>query len=209
MLQDSEDWQVSSLLAQLGSETSSSASEGMLGTEYANIIIFSAALFALLWGFISFRSVASVDMKAEGIQVSQLTQEEIQEKESRGERIPPQSQDECFNLMLKIADTVKTGADEFLKKEYAYLALFELAFGLLIYAAVDLPTSYKPYTTVAFFVGAITSMLCGLIGMRTAVFSNVRVTYSCNESIEKGFHVAFNGGMVLGFCLVGLAILIL
>ena len=52
-------------------------------------------------------------------------------------------------------------------------------------------------------------MLCGLIGMRTAVFSNVRVTYSCNESIEKGFHVAFNGGMVLGFCLVGLAILIL
>ena len=52
-------------------------------------------------------------------------------------------------------------------------------------------------------------MLCGLIGMRTAVFSNVRVTYSCNESIEKGFHVAFNGGMVLGFCLVGLALLIL
>lgn len=148
-------------------------------------------------------------MNAESIKVNQLTGEEIEEKQSKGERIPPQSPAECFDLMLKIADTVKTGADEFLKKEYAYLALFELVFGLLIYAAVDLPTSYTPYTTVAFFVGAITSMLCGLIGMRTAVFSNVRVTYSCNESIEKGFHVAFNGGMVLGFCLVGLAILIL
>lgn len=195
--------------AQLGAWTSSSGTEGLLGTQYANIIIFSAAAFALLWGFISYRLVAGVDMKAESIQVNVLTEEEIGEKEAKGEQIPPQSQEGCFNLMLKIADTVKEGADEFLKKEYAYLALFELAFGLLIYAAVDVPTSYKPYTTVAFFVGALTSMLCGLIGMRTAVFSNVRVTYSCNESIEKGFHVAFNGGMVLGFCLVGLAILIL
>ena len=111
--------------------------------------------------------------------------------------------------MLKIAETVKNGAVTFLWKEYTYLALFELAFGTMIYFAVDFPISWKPYTTVAFFIGASTSMLCGLIGMRTAVFSNVRVTYSCNESIEKGFHVAFNGGQVLGFCLVGLAIMVL
>ena len=114
-----------------------------------------------------------------------------------------------MNLMLKIAETVRNGAVTFLKKEYSYLAVFELLFGVLIYFTVDFPSTYRPYTTVAFFIGAITSMLCGLIGMRTAVFSNVRVTYSCNESIEKGFHVAFNGGMVLGFCLVGLAIMVL
>ena len=138
MLEQNKDWQATSLLAQLESETSSSATVDMLSTEYANIIIFSAAIFALVWGFISFRAVGSVDMKAEAIQVSELSQEEIQDKQSRGERIPPQSQEECLDLMLKIADTVKTGADEFLKKEYAYLALFELAFGLLIYVAVDL-----------------------------------------------------------------------
>ena len=111
--------------------------------------------------------------------------------------------------MLKIHETVKSGATTFLKKEYTYLALFELLFGVLIYFTVDFPTTYRPYTTVAFFIGAMTSMLCGLIGMRTAVFSNVRVTYSCNESIEKGFHAAFNGGMVLGFFLVGFAIMVL
>ena len=56
--------------AQLGAWTSSSGTEGLLGTQYANIIIFSAAAFALLWGFISYRLVAGVDMKAESIQVN-------------------------------------------------------------------------------------------------------------------------------------------
>lgn len=66
-----------------------------------------------------------------------------------------------------------------------------------------------PYTTIAFFIGAATSMLCGYIGMIVAVFTNVRTTWACNTSINEGFHVAFKGGKVLGFALVGLAILIL
>jgi Na+/H+-translocating membrane pyrophosphatase len=52
-------------------------------------------------------------------------------------------------------------------------------------------------------------MECGYIGMRIAVYANVRTTWSCNKSIDDGFHVAFNGGQVLGFTLVGLALLVL
>lgn len=52
-------------------------------------------------------------------------------------------------------------------------------------------------------------MLCGYIGMRVAVFTNVKTTWSCCTSIDDGFHVAFKGGEVLGFSLVGLAILVL
>jgi len=52
-------------------------------------------------------------------------------------------------------------------------------------------------------------MLCGYIGMRVAVFTNVKTTWSCCTSIDDGFHVAFKGGEVLGFSLVGFAILIL
>ena len=96
--------------------------------------------------------------------------------------------------MLKISETIKNGAVTFLKKEYSYLALFCLIFATLIYLTVDMPITWKPYTTTAFIVGAGTSMLCGLIGMRIAVYTNVRTTYSCNESIDKGFAVAFNGG---------------
>ena len=66
-----------------------------------------------------------------------------------------------------------------------------------------------PYTTIAFLVGAGTSMLCGYIGMMIATTCNVKTTYLCNIDRFDGFVVAFQGGQVLGFCLVGLALLIL
>ena len=66
-----------------------------------------------------------------------------------------------------------------------------------------------PYTTIAFLVGAGTSMLCGYIGMMIATICNYKTTYLCNIEKFQGFKVAFQGGQVLGFCLVGLALLIL
>jgi Na+/H+-translocating membrane pyrophosphatase len=65
------------------------------------------------------------------------------------------------------------------------------------------------YTTIAFLIGGFTSIVSGYIGMRIATFTNVRTTYECAEDIHKGFVVAYRGGQVLGFCLVGLALLIL
>ena len=61
----------------------------------------------------------------------------------------------------------------------------------------------------AFIVGAATSMLAGYVGMMIATTTNYKVTYLCNTSIDAGFIAAFNGGQVLGFCLVGVALLIL
>jgi inorganic pyrophosphatase len=65
------------------------------------------------------------------------------------------------------------------------------------------------FTTIAFLIGGFTSIVAGYIGMRIATFTNVRTTYLCAEDIHKGFVVAYRGGQVLGFCLVGLALLIL
>ena len=45
--------------------------------------------------------------------------------------------------------------------------------------------------------------------MLIAVATNWRTTYACNISIYDGFHVAFKGGQVLGFALVGIALLTL
>ena len=139
--------------------------------------------------------------------------EDHADKESN---IKPGDDDKAAYLaeMLKIAELIKNGAIEFLKKEYCYLAVFCGIFSILIYLAVDAQGSndsirYIPYTTIAFFIGAFTSMLCGFIGMRVAVHTNVRTTWACNNDIEQGFHVAFKGGEVLGFALVGLAIIIL
>jgi inorganic pyrophosphatase len=66
-----------------------------------------------------------------------------------------------------------------------------------------------PYTATSFLVGSATSILAGYIGMRIAVYTNTRTTYNCCINPHTGFMTAFRGGQVLGFCLVGLALLIL
>jgi len=45
--------------------------------------------------------------------------------------------------------------------------------------------------------------------MRIAVYTNVRTTKECCDDISKGFNVAYRGGQVLGFTLVGIALLVL
>ena len=65
------------------------------------------------------------------------------------------------------------------------------------------------YTTIAFLIGGFTSILSGYIGMRIAVYTNVRTTKECASDIADGFIVAYRGGQVLGFVLVGLALLVL
>lgn len=65
------------------------------------------------------------------------------------------------------------------------------------------------YTTFAFIIGGYTSILSGYIGMRIAVYTNVRTTKECATDISNGFVVAYRGGQVLGFSLVGLALFVL
>lgn len=62
---------------------------------------------------------------------------------------------------------------------------------------------------IAFWIGAFTSMAAGYIGMMIATATNIKTTYGCNISEEEGFKHAFRGGQVLGFALVGLALLVL
>lgn len=119
----------------------------------------------------------------------------------------PSTPEACFKLMKHISELVSDGAITFLRKEYLYLQIFCALFAIIIYFATEV--NWYPFTTVAFIVGAETSMLCGYLGMKIATQTNWRTTYACNISIDEGFHVALKGGQVLGFALVGLALLIL
>ena len=101
-------------------------------------------------------------------------------------------------------------------QEYTYLAIFSAVFTIILGLTVDLqemnvaenPTN-APYTAIAFLTGSLTSIVAGYIGMRIAVFTNTRTTYGCCEDTHIGFQAAFRGGQVLGFVLVGLALLVL
>lgn len=95
------------------------------------------------------------------------------------------------------------------------MGVFCVLFAILLFCTVDAPwektenQSVFPFTTFAFLVGAATSMVSGLIGMKIATLCNYKVTAACCDDKIKGFKIAFEGGQVLGFMLVGLALLIL
>merc|ERR1719217_2051274 len=63
--------------------------------------------------------------------------------------------------------------------------------------------------TIAFIVGALTSILCGYIGMKIAVFCNVRTAHEAWHSLSRGFHVALHGGSIMGFSLCSIGVLTL
>lgn len=108
--------------------------------------------------------------------------------------------------MISLVD--KQGAITFLKTEYTFLLGFIIAFAVLIFFTAE-PEFGKGYTTVAFLIGGLTSIISGYIGMRIAVYTNVRTTKEAATDINNGFVVAYRGGQVLGFVLVGLALLVL
>ncbi len=120
------------------------------------------------------------------------------------------SPEECARL-LKIAKAIRDGAMAFLFREYKTLAVFIVVFAVIIGVLIDdklTPDVHEGhYSAVAFVVGAVTSILAGFIGMRTATAGNVRTAVSARESLEKGFVTAINAGAVMGFGLSGLAVL--
>lgn len=114
-------------------------------------------------------------------------------------------------IMNKTSELIQNGATTFLLTEYVYLSIFLVIFSIIV-LAVD---SWKFYTTIAFILGALTSLASGYIGMYVATRANVRVTFmaathrSEAEALKNAFNVAFKGGCVMGFCLVSLALAVL
>jgi len=110
--------------------------------------------------------------------------------------------------MTEIARLIQDGASTFLKEEYTYTVVFIFLFGIIIFFTAE-QESMVPYTTIPFFLGAFTSIISGYIGMQIAVRANVRTAKEARYSLDRAFNVAFRGGLVLGFVLVGLALLVL
>lgn len=116
---------------------------------------------------------------------------------------------------------IQSGANAFLLAEYTICVLFIIIFG----AVITVLTSHVGQTdqtwnwaiggatAASFVVGALTSMLCGYIGMAVAVYSNARTTIAARAPGASGwtlsFTTAFRAGAVMGFSLVSIALLML
>lgn len=115
--------------------------------------------------------------------------------------------------MNKISDQIASGARAFLVTEYKYLAMFVMVvFGaLLILYSLDPPSGDRTDGIrygACFLCGAILSALAGWGGMAVATEANVKTTQAADkEGLNTALRIAFTGGAVMGFTVVGLGLL--
>ena len=108
--------------------------------------------------------------------------------------------------MVEIAQAVREGAMAYLKSQYRVVGIvFAVLFVLfLVLSWLRLQNPIVPY---AFLTGGLFSGLCGFIGMKTATNASARTTYAATKSLNSALQVALRAGAVMGFVVVGFALL--
>ncbi|KAI7754156.1 hypothetical protein M8C21_005102, partial [Ambrosia artemisiifolia] len=137
------------------------------------------------------------------------------------------------NVVVKCAEiqnAISEGATSFLFTEYQYVGIFMVVFAILIFlflgsvkgfstksqkCTYDVTMTCKPalataaFSTIAFLLGAITSLISGFLGMKIATYANARTTLEARKGVGKAFAVAFRSGAVMGFLLAANGLLVL
>ena len=101
-----------------------------------------------------------------------------------------------------ITQEIQDGAMAFLFAEYKVLSIFVVVVGLTLALLNDIETA------MAFFAGAIASVIAGFSGMRAATSANGRTTMAAKNDGKAGaLAVSYNGGAVMGLSVGGLGLL--
>ncbi|MDP6334007.1 MAG: sodium-translocating pyrophosphatase [Candidatus Poseidoniaceae archaeon] len=106
--------------------------------------------------------------------------------------------------VAEITNEIQDGAMAFLKAEYRVLGIFVVVVGLLLWFL----NGGDADTTVAFFAGALASVVAGFSGMRAATSANGRTAMAAKEGGQPAaLAVSYNGGAVMGLSVGGLGLL--
>jgi len=181
----------------------------------APLCIFCAAVFSVFWGTLAGLLIKRINMD-DYTTIEACIQRYAKDEETilKAGLAKQASASDVMGVMKDVGIKITEGAKAFLYKEYIWLTIWSCSFAIVLGSTVDLlemnmkraPTNF-PYTATSYLTGSMTSILAGYVGMRIAVYTNTRVTFTCCSDVHKGFITAFRGGQVLGFVLVGLAIL--
>ncbi len=114
--------------------------------------------------------------------------------------------DEGTEKMKKISQSIREGANAYLKRQYTIVSVF-FAFMFVVLLVMSIFGLLTPYVPFAFVTGGLFSGLSGFIGMKIATLANARTANACRTGLNKGLRVAFSAGSVMGFTVVGLGLL--
>ena len=114
--------------------------------------------------------------------------------------------------MVELSDMIASGARSFLRTEYYYLAQFCFVVAVVLVLLFTLSSKRVDDTdgirvAGCFLGGAILSACAGWVGMVVATDANAKTTEAARaKGLNESLKVAFSGGAVMGFCVVGLGL---
>lgn len=186
-----------------------------------SIFLYTSGVLGVLFAIFLYLIVRSIRIPNEN--ESSLSQALLDTSEKNRKRL------------VEIYEAIREGADSFLFAEYKVCVYFIIVFSVILFfltsrvneevcnktgcsSQTKFDSQAGGLTTIAFIVGAVTSIISGYLGMTIAVFSNIRTTICAisdkSEESEKrawkdSFNTAFRAGGVMGFSLCGLGLIVL